>query len=84
MPKEEIDEINDKLDKIISLMYNDVETNRKGLVQKLDDLEKVVDKIILNAKVINAKRSVWMLVIGAIGAGVVFIAKAVIAKIFGV
>lgn len=82
MSQFDAEKINDKLDKIMSLLYNDVETNRKGLVQKLDDLEKIVDGIILNSKIFEAKKSVWMLFLGALGTGIAFLLKFLISKFF--
>lgn len=82
MPQHDIENINEKLDKIMSLLYNDVETNRKGLVQKLDDLEKVVDSIILSSKIFEAKKSVWIIVLGSLGAGLAFVVKFLINLFF--
>lgn len=76
----EIEKINRKLDKVLDenrrilfYLYNDVNTDSKGLIQTVRDMGDDVAKIKKNMAVSAAKRAVWNTIFGAVGGGLLWL-----------
>lgn len=64
-----INKLNKSVDRILFLLESDSRTNNKGLVETVQDNKKVIDTMLLERKIENAKNSVWGIVGGAIVTG---------------
>lgn len=84
MSKEEevrIAEIEAKLDQVLSYIYNDAKTGRKGLVQEFDELKKLVHSFLDEQKTKEAVKKAKLAVWGMVGAGFIWIMEKLIEKI---
>lgn len=74
--------LTEKVDKILFYLYNDDKTGTKGIVQQVRDIRIDLDKVIENQKISMAKRAVWNTVFGAIGGGLIWLAKTLIVLVW--
>ena len=72
--EEQLERIEKSIDKITFYLYSDSSTNRKGLAEKIVDLEVILNDVITREKIFKAKATVW----GMVGAALVSIAWKVI------
>lgn len=75
--EEQLDRIEKAIDKITFYVYSDSSTNRKGLAEKIEILEKILSDVITREQVYKAKATVW----GMVGAALVTVAWKVITLI---
>lgn len=72
--EEQLERIEKSIDKITFYLYSDSSTNRKGLAEKIVDLEVILNDVITREKIFKAKATVW----GMVGAALVSIAWKVV------
>lgn len=64
--EEQLDRIEKSIERMSFYIYSDSNTNRKGLAEKLEILESILDDVITREKIYRAKATVW----GMVGAGI--------------
>lgn len=63
MESEIVQELKDKLSRVLYILENDDKTNRKGLVQQVEEMEDTLNEILLQQKMFAFK----VAFLGAIG-----------------
>ena len=76
-----MDEINKALDRILFYLESDASTKQKGVIEKLGELEESVASLLQREEVYKGKATVWSIVGGSIVTGLIFIGRAILAKI---
>lgn len=81
MSDEEVAVLNRKMDKVLSILNNDGETGRPGLVAEVIDIRNKFVTFVAEYNRDKAEKSgkdkVWRIVWGAVGAGLLWIGKAI-------
>lgn len=75
--KEELRELSKQNERILYLLNSDPATKRKGLVEKLDTMEEILNDLIVRDKVLKAKATVW----GVVGSAVLMVVWQLIQKL---
>jgi hypothetical protein len=76
-----IAEIEVKLDQVLSYIYNDAKTGRKGLVQEFDELKTLVHNFLEEQKTKEAVKKAKLAVWGMVGAAFVWLLEKAIEKV---
>jgi len=81
MSDEEVAVLNRKMDKVLSILNNDGDTGRKGLVAEVADIRNIVVTHVAKYNLDKAEKAgkdkVWRIVWGAVGAALLWIGKAI-------
>lgn len=81
MSDEEVAVLNRKMDKVLSILNNDNETGRQGLVSEVIDMRNqfahFISEYNKDKSEKEGKDKVWKIVWGAIGAGILWVFKAI-------
>jgi len=79
MSESEVRTLNKKVDKIILILQNDDETDKKGLVSEFIDLKRsfyvFVNQYNIDQALKKGKDTVWKIVWGAVGASIITLGK---------
>lgn len=75
--EKQLDRIEKAIDKMSFYVYSDSDTNRKGLAEKLEILESILNDVITRERIYKAKATVW----GMVGAAILTIAMKLITVI---
>lgn len=76
--KKELKEVSDQNQKILYYLNSDPATKRKGLVEKLDIMEEMMNEMIVREKILKAKATVY----GTVGSFVFMIIWQIVTKLF--
>lgn len=60
--EEQLDRIEKSIERMAFYIYSDSNTNRKGLAEKLEILESILEDVITRGKIYRAKATVWGMV----------------------
>ncbi len=79
--KHKIDELEHKIERLLFILDSDKKTNTKGLVEKVNTINKSLNELLVREKIYKTKAGTWGAVGGIIGGGVIWIAKTIILKL---
>lgn len=79
--EERMDKVDKALDRILFYLESDSATKQKGVIEKLGELEESVASLLQREEVYKGKATVWSIVGGSIVTGLIFLGRALLAKI---
>lgn len=74
--RKEVRDLTEQTSKVLYYMHSDPSTKRKGLVEKLDIMEEILNDLIVREKIMKAKATVY----GSIGSIIITIIWQLVSK----
>jgi hypothetical protein len=79
---ERVGELEHKVDEVLFILKSNQDYNKKGLVEKVDSISKILSELLKRELVYKSKGTVWGIVGGSLVMTLGFIGKFLITKFF--
>ena len=75
------DTLDRRIDRILGILETDDAIKQKGLVEKVSNIQTILNELLTREKIYKAKATTWGIIGGAIGTAIIWVVKILLTKL---